>query len=86
MTFSQPLDLQNLLVGTLAGDWTVFLFLALIFITIMAARFKMNNVTMFLLMGVFAVFMANFIPWFYALIIFISGFAIFFVVAKIIKN
>jgi hypothetical protein len=86
MTFNQPLDLQNLLVGTLAGDWTIFLFIALIFIVIMAARFKMNNIVMFLMMGIFAVFMANYIPWFYAVIIFISGFAIFFVVAKIIKN
>ena len=86
MTFVQPLDLQNLLVNTLSGDWTIFLFIAMIFITIMAARFRMNNITMFIMMGIFSVFMATFIPWFYAFIIFISGFAIFFVIAKIIKN
>lgn len=86
MTFNNPLDLENLLVNTLAGDWTIFLFLALIVITILAARFRMNNITMFMMIGLFAVIMAVWIPWFYAFMIFILAIGIGFIISGLIKK
>ena len=86
MTFVEPLDLQNLLVNTLAGNWTVFLFIALIFILVMAAKFRMNNYAMIMIIGLFAIVMQPWLPWFYAFIIFCIALMIAFIIAKIIKN
>lgn len=86
MTFNNPLDLMTLLVGTFSGSWEIFLFAALIFLTILAARFKLNNITLFMLIGLFAILMANYIPWFYVFIIIITGFIIFFIIGRLIKN
>ena len=86
MTYINPLDLQTMLVGTLSGSWAIFLFLAVIVISIFAARFRMNNIMFFMMLSLFAVFMASWIPWFYALMLILMSALIFFIIAKLIKN
>ena len=86
MTFIEPLNLQTLLVNTLAGSWAIFLFLAIIIISIFAARFRMNNFMFFIMISLFGVFMASWIPWFYALMLILMSALIFFIIAKLIKN
>jgi len=86
MTFINPLDLHTVLIDNLAGNWTIFLFMALIAFTIMAARFRMSNMIFGMLIAMFGLFMATFIQWFYVLILVISALAIFFIIARIFKT
>jgi hypothetical protein len=86
MPFNQPLDLWNILVGTLSGSQVIFLALALITIAILAAKFKMNNFGFLIMVGLFGIFVGVWITWFYAVVIMVAGLAIGFVIAKIIKQ
>jgi len=86
MAYINPLDLQTLLVSHLAGSWTIFLFICMIAIIIMAAKFRMTNIILLMIIAVFALLFSVWITWFYIIVLIIAGFAIYFVIAKIIKN
>ena len=63
MTFVNPLDLQELIVGTFSGSWMIFFFVMFIAIAILAARFRMSNINLIILFGLFAIFMAAWADW-----------------------
>ena len=86
MTYIDPLNLQTILVNTLSGSWGIFLFLSIIVISIFAAKFRMNNFMFFTMIALFGVFMASWIPWFYALMLILMSALIFFIIAKLVKN
>lgn len=86
MAFIQPLDLQNLLVTTFAGSWVIFTFLAVIFIAAVAARFRMNNATFGIMLFLFSVLMAAWIPSIYIIGTIIASAIFAFIVVKLIKN
>ena len=44
MAFIQPLDLETIFVGNLAGTFIIFIFLALVVITVLGARMRMPNI------------------------------------------
>jgi len=81
-----PLNLQLILVNIVAGTPTIFLFLALIALSLLAAQFRMNNLIFGMLILVFGAFMATWIPWFYALIIIVAGLAITYAIIRIVKG
>ena len=81
-----PLNLQLILVNIVAGTPTIFLFLALIALALLAAQFRMNNLIFGMLILVFGAFMATWIPWFYALIIIVAGLAITYALIRIVKG
>lgn len=86
MAIVNPLDLHEIFVNLISGNLTIFLFMAIIVMTIVAAKFRMTNTIFGMLLTLFGVFMATWIPWFYALIVVVGGFAIFFVIGRIIKQ
>lgn len=60
MALTQPLDLWDLFVVKLAGQdnfLSIFMFLCLIVISIMAARFRMTAMSLFAAIGIFAFIM-----------------------------
>ena len=85
-TYVNPLDLQNILVNTLSGDWYIFTFLALIVIAFMAARFRMNNIAFFMSIGLFGIMFGFWINWLYAITVMLVGMVTFYVIARLIKN
>ena len=87
MAFVEPLDLETMLVNTLAGSIEIFTFIAFIAIAAVAARFKMPNLIVFIMFSVFAIFMANFIGnSFYLVIMIFAGLMIFNIISKIISR
>jgi len=86
MTYIDPLNLQSILVNTLAGSWFIFAAMAFIIITFLAAKFRMNNITFLMMFALFGIMMGFWINWLYAIVVMIGGMIISYVVAKLIKN
>jgi len=85
-TYIDPLNLQSILVNTLAGSWFIFAAMAFIIITFLAAKFRMNNITFLMMFALFGIMMGFWINWLYAIVVMIRGMIISYVVAKLIKN
>lgn len=86
MAFINPLDLQELLVNTFAGSLTIFIFIMIIIIATLAARFKMPNIIALIMFGLFAVFLLNYSNGLFAFVIIITGIVMFYGIGKVIKN
>ena len=84
--FLQPLDLECLLVNTLAGGMDIFIALAVFGIAILAGTFRMLNITVVIMFGLFAIIMSNFIGGFYLLVILLFGLVISYWISKMIKT
>ena len=85
MPLTQPLDLQNILVNTLAGSPEIFTFLALIFIAGLAAYFQMPNIIALSMFALFGIFMVDIIGGVYMLIILVAGIAIYYSIKKVME-
>jgi len=91
MPFNQPLDLQYWLVNVFSGTTTIFMFISVIVIAALAARFKMPNVVALAMFALFTVFMvatpigAEF-SGVYLLVVLIAGLATYYSIAKLVKN
>lgn len=81
-----PLDLECILVNTFAGSMELFMFIAIIFIASMGAYFRMINLTLLIMFGIFAVIMAQFFTGLYFLTILIAGLTISFIIGGLIKR
>ncbi len=86
MTFISPFDLETIFIDVFAGNEVIFLGIALLVIGLMAARFKMNNMLFFAMMGLFAVMFATFVNDFYIFFLVIAGLGIGFIIGKLVKN
>jgi len=89
MAWIQPFEMQTFILNIFAGNPEIFFAVSLIAIIGMAAYFKMTQLTMFLMIGIF-VFMftgLDVIPIsVLTLIILIAGLAIAFVINKILHR
>lgn len=85
MMLVQPLNLQNLLVNTLAGSINIFIFLAMVALSAGAAFFKMPNLVFGMMLGIFVVMLSNFLGGIYLIVLLISGFLIFNAIANMFR-
>lgn len=86
MVWIEPLDLQSILVNTLAGSYDIFVGLAAVFIAGLCAYFRMQNEITLLIFAIFFIMMSGFIGSGYMLIIIIIGALLtYFSIAKIMK-
>jgi hypothetical protein len=85
-TYINPFDLETILVGTLAGGWIIFIFLALIGLSMLAGRLRMNDKVFLMLLVLFGIFMADKLGGLYSLMIIIVGLVIYYGIAKIVKT
>lgn len=65
----EPLDLWQLLVNSLAGSVGIFFFLAFAFIAGLAAYFRMPNGVFIVMLVLFSVIMAPFVPSMWLLVL-----------------
>lgn len=86
MTFIQPLDFETIIINVFSGDAAIFTGIAVILLTLMAAKFKMNNLMFFSFFGLFGIMFSAYVGSFYPFILIISGLAIGFIIARIIKQ
>ena len=87
MTFIQPLDFENLFVNGLAGSLIIFLFVVIIAIGFLAARFRMSNTIALIMIALFGILVGQQLDnGVYALVIIFSGMVIFYGIGRIVKN
>jgi len=88
MAFIEPLNLEYLLINTLAGSPTIFIFLAILSIAVLAAMFKMPNIIFLVMIGLFAIvfgYLGGVFSGLYAFFIIIASVVTFYSVGKIFK-
>jgi hypothetical protein len=84
--FHEPLEIRYWLVNTFSGSFEIFFFLAFIFISGMAAKFRMNETTTLLSMVLFGTLMANYFGGLYMLILIITGMISFIAISRLVKS
>ena len=86
MTWIEPLDLETLLVNSLAGSYDIFVGLALLVIAGLAAYFRIPTELSLILISIFFIMMSPFIGSGYMfLIILIATIIVYFALAKLVK-
>ena len=86
MAWINPLDLQTILVNTLAGSTDIFVALAIISFAGLAAYFRMQNEMALILIGLFTIFMSEWIGNGYMIaVILIASLLTYFAIAKLVK-
>lgn len=82
----EPLNLQKILVEYIAGSMEIFFFLALIVIGFLAAKYRMPNKVLLIMVGVFILFMALYYELLYVLLILIVGLFFYYLLTRLIKS
>ena len=86
MTFVEPLDLERILINTLAGNVEIFMFLAFIAIGATTTLMRIPKSMTLVLLGLFAVFLSDYFPAIYLLAVVIAGMIAANAVSKIITK
>lgn len=84
--WQEPLALQHWIISVLAGNVEIFTFLSLLFISGLAAFFRMSNMIALIMFALFAILMSQYLPGIYALVILISGIVTFTLIRKLITR
>ena len=84
--FIQPLNLECLFVNTFAGSYDIFLGIAFLVIAIIAGKFRIMNIGVAVLYGLFVIIMANVFTGWMMIAILLLGFAIGFTASKLMKS
>ena len=85
-TFHEPLEMRYWLVNTFSGSIEIFIFLSFIFISAMAAKFRMNSTITLISMVLFSVLMSNYFGGIYMLMLIIVGMITFISISRVIKS
>ena len=83
--FINPLDWETLFVNVFAGSVEIFAILAVLVFGYLSARFRFPNIVTLGVMALFVVFMAAYMPSLYFLVIVFAGFALSYMLGRIIK-
>lgn len=84
--FIQPLDLECLFVNTFAGSMDIFIGVAFLVIAIIAGRFRMMNITIGLMYGLFIILTTWIFTGWLLLLLLICGFGIAYWFSKTVKQ
>jgi len=85
MTWIEPLNLEYWTINVLAGSVEIWTFLAFIFISGLAAYFRMNNIVFLMMVALFGVMMSIYIGGLYIFILILTCLAVFYSISKIVK-
>jgi len=85
-TFHEPLEMRYWLVNTLSGSIEIFIFLSFIFISAMAAKFRMNSTITLVSMVLFSTLMSNYFGGIYMLMLIIVGMITFISISRVVKS
>lgn len=83
MVFIEPLNLKYILVNTFSGTLNIFIFIALLFIAMLAGRFRMPNTIALMMIALFGILFANYVNGVYAFVIIIGGLVGFFGIGRL---
>ena len=82
MALIEPLNLQYWLINTFAGSVDIFIFISLIIITFMSARFKMSLGVYFLMLSIFALIMGGIGVNYLVVLLVLAGSGVLFSIIK----
>ena len=82
MALVEPLNLQYWLINTFAGSVDIFIFISLIIITFMSARFKMSLGVYFLMLSIFALIMGGIGVNYFVVLLVLAGSGVLFSIIK----
>lgn len=86
MAFALPFDLQYFLVTTFAGNFTIFLAIALLMIAGLTAYFRMPNSLTLVSFALFLTLLATYFRALFVLSIIIGGFVMYWLLSKLYKT
>jgi len=84
--FIEPLDFQCLFINLFAGSMELFTFLAFIFIAGLGAYFKMLNIVVILMFGVFIFILGQYLQGMYFLFVVIFALIASYSISKLVKT
>tara|TARA_Y100000034_G_scaffold121045_1_gene164772 strand:+ start:553 stop:810 length:258 start_codon:yes stop_codon:yes gene_type:complete len=85
MTINEPLALENLFINTFAGTMEIFVFVSIMFIAAVSARFRMPNIIFGLMIGLFAIIFQAYVEDLYVLVIMVGGVLTFITISNLYK-
>lgn len=85
MSIVEPLNLENLLIFTFAGNLELFTFIALIAISALAARFRMPDFLFGLMVLLFALIFNTYLGGLYIIILTVTSLVVFNIVARFFR-
>ncbi len=81
--FIEPLNLECIFINTFSESLPIFLGVFILFISYLAARFKMNGYSFFAMLALFSLIMIRWEEGLFVLITLIGGIMIYYVLSKI---
>jgi hypothetical protein len=85
MAFIEPLNLQQVIINNLAGSVEIFVFLAMIGISVAAARLQFSRSVYLVMWVLFGILFSNFIGGLYLIIVLVLSFIVFTQLAKMFR-
>lgn len=85
MTIHQPLDLEYWFVNVFAGSFDIFLFLLVILIAGLAAKFRMSNLSFGIILLCMAILLSISYPWLLVLAISLTGLGVYYTFTKLFR-
>jgi hypothetical protein len=82
MTIIAPLNLEYLLINTLAGTTMIFVGLALLFIVIYAGKFRMSGSVLGMIIALFGILLMAWAGWLYVIVIIIGGLLVGYTISR----
>lgn len=82
----EPMNLQCILVNNFAGSMEIFMLIMIIIIASIGTYFKMINMIILIMFGLFSVIMAQYIEGIFFLAILIAGLFISFAISRIVTK
>jgi len=89
MAFTTPLDLKTIFVDYFAGGLEIFMFLSVVVLAYLAAKYKLPNYVFMMLLAVYVIFMAAVSPGFellLVLMIIVTGLVGYWILSKVMKT
>ena len=85
MTLKEALDLEYWLVNVFSGGWEIFIFIAVIAIMALAARFRMPDKLAIIMLALFVILLSQYMGVYYIFALTIGGIITFLILAKPFK-
>ena len=86
ITYQNPFNFEQIFINIFSGSWVIFIFLALIVLSILAGRFRLNDKVFLMLLVLFGILTGQQLGGLYALMMIIVGLVIYYGLAKTVKT
>ena len=85
MTLKSPLDLEYWFVNVFSGNWEIFIFISVIAIMALAARFRMPDKIAIIMLALFVIMLSQYMGVYYIFALAIGGIITFLILSKPFK-